>query len=162
MLLRDLAFYGPKPVTETRDYAARGHELLMAWLNQNAVETSDLQFTDGSGLSRYDLVTPRATTQMLGAIERFRPLEGRAFYDGLPLAGIDGTLRKRFANTAGALNVRAKTGTFSIVSTLSGYVTTSDKQRLAVSILCNFGRGEQMRDVQNRVFNVLAACRLNE
>ena len=162
MLLRDLAFYGPQPATKTRDFAARGHELMLAWLKQNSVETADLQFTDGSGLSRYDLVTPRATTQMLAAIERFRPQERRAFYDGLPLAGVDGTLRKRFAGTPGALNVRAKTGTFSLVSTLSGYVTTSDNQRLAVSILCNFGRGAPMRDVQNRIFNVLASCRLTE
>ncbi len=160
MLLRDLAFYGPQSVTKTSDYAAYGHRLLKTWLEQNAIKTDDLQFSDGSGLSRYDLVTPRATTQMLAAIERFRPMEGRAFYDGLPLAGVDGTLRKRFANTPGALNVRAKTGSFSIVSTLSGYVTTADNQRLAVSILCNFGRGAQMREVQNQIFNVLAASRL--
>jgi D-alanyl-D-alanine carboxypeptidase len=54
-------------------------------------------------------------------------------------------------------NARAKTGTFSIVSTLSGYVTTRDGHRLAVSLLTNFARdGRSARQLQDDVFALLA------
>jgi D-alanyl-D-alanine carboxypeptidase len=58
MLLRAAAFYSDnRPGSGT---AARGHQLLFAWLKQNGVETAALRMTDGSGLSRYNLLTPRA------------------------------------------------------------------------------------------------------
>ncbi|HVF11270.1 MAG TPA: D-alanyl-D-alanine carboxypeptidase/D-alanyl-D-alanine-endopeptidase, partial [Abditibacteriaceae bacterium] len=116
----------------------RGHEPLLSWLRENGVPTDSLRFTDGSGLSRYNLVTPAATARLLAAIERIPG--STAIWDGLPIAGVDGTLKNRMKSTAAAANVRAKTGTFSIVSTLSGYVTTRDGHRLAISLLTNFAR----------------------
>jgi D-alanyl-D-alanine carboxypeptidase/D-alanyl-D-alanine-endopeptidase (penicillin-binding protein 4) len=54
-------------------------------------------------------------------------------------------------------NARAKTGTFSIVCTLSGYVTTRDGHRLAVSLLTNFARdGPQRAPLARRCLALLA------
>jgi D-alanyl-D-alanine carboxypeptidase/D-alanyl-D-alanine-endopeptidase (penicillin-binding protein 4) len=153
MLLRAAAFYSDnRPGSGT---AARGHQLLFAWLKQNGVETAALRMTDGSGLSRYNLLTPRATVQLLAAVQRLPG--GKALWDALPVAGVNGTLGRRMKGTPAQNNARAKTGTFSIVSTLSGYVTTRDGHRLAVSLLTNFARdGRNARRLQDEVYALLA------
>jgi D-alanyl-D-alanine carboxypeptidase/D-alanyl-D-alanine-endopeptidase (penicillin-binding protein 4) len=111
--------------------------------------------TDGSGLSRYNLLTPRATVQLLAAVQRLPG--GKALWDALPVAGVNGTLGRRMKGTPAQNNARAKTGTFSIVSTLSGYVTTRDGHRLAVSLLTNFARdGRNARRLQDEVYALLA------
>jgi D-alanyl-D-alanine carboxypeptidase/D-alanyl-D-alanine-endopeptidase (penicillin-binding protein 4) len=153
MLLRAAARYSDnRPGAGT---ATRGHQLLFAWLKQNGVDTAALRMTDGSGLSRYNLVTPRATVQLLAAVQRLPG--GDAIWNSLPIAGVDGTLGRRMKGTPAQNNVRAKTGTFSIVSTLSGYVTTRDGHRLAVSLLTNFAReGGKARQLQDDVYALLA------
>ena len=135
--------------------AARAHRDMAVWLRDNGVPTAGLRFSDGSGLSRYNLATPRALARLLGVAQK---LEGGAdFYEALPIAGVDGTLRNRFKGSAAQANLHAKTGTFSIVNCLSGYVTTRDGQRLAVSILTNFVEdGELTRRWQGRVMATLA------
>jgi D-alanyl-D-alanine carboxypeptidase len=57
------------------------------------------------------------------------------FYRSLPIAGVDGTLKTRMTKTSAEGNMRAKTGSIGGVSSLSGYVTTRDGERLAFSIL---------------------------
>jgi D-alanyl-D-alanine carboxypeptidase/D-alanyl-D-alanine-endopeptidase (penicillin-binding protein 4) len=153
MLLRAAARYSDS--RSGSGTAARGHQLLFAWLKQNGVDTAALRMTDGSGLSRYNLITPRATVQLLAAVPRLPG--GDALWDALPIAGVDGTLGRRMKTTPAQNNARAKTGTFSIVSTLSGYVTTRDGHRLAVSLLTNFARdGRQARQLQDEVYTLLA------
>jgi PBP4 family serine-type D-alanyl-D-alanine carboxypeptidase len=153
MLLRAAARYSDNRTGSGT--AARGNQLLFAWLKQNGIDTSALRMTDGSGLSRYNLITPRATVQLLAAVQRLP--NGDALWDALPAAGVDGTLSRRMKATPAQSNARAKTGTFSIVSTLSGYVTTRDGHRLAVSLLTNFARdGRSARQLQDDVFALLA------
>jgi D-alanyl-D-alanine carboxypeptidase/D-alanyl-D-alanine-endopeptidase (penicillin-binding protein 4) len=153
MLLRDAAYYHDAGKNGT---APRAHELLKTWLIAQNIDVSDLRFEDGSGLSRYNLLTPRATAQLLAAINRMP--EGAAIWNALPIAGVDGTLKNRMQSTPGMGNVRAKTGTFSIASNLSGYVTTRDKKRLAVSLYVNFARDTvTARWAQDAIFTALAS-----
>ena len=135
--------------------AAVAHRAMIRWLVQNKVPVEGLRMSDGSGLSRYDTLTPLAITRLLGVAQK---LDGGAlFYDSLPIAGVDGTLKSRFKGSAAQGNLHAKTGTFSITNCLSGYVTTRDGQRLAVSILTNFVEdGELARRWQGRVMATLA------
>lgn len=154
MLLRNVALrsFGYRPVAPQSEQA---HKLLFTWLHANSVPTQGLRFTDGSGLSRYNMITPRATAQLLAAVDRMS--NGDAFWEAMPIAGVDGTLKNRMRSTPAANNARAKTGTFSIVSTLSGYVTTRDGHRLAVSLLTNFTPdGTAVRAWQDKVYVLLA------
>jgi D-alanyl-D-alanine carboxypeptidase/D-alanyl-D-alanine-endopeptidase (penicillin-binding protein 4) len=59
------------------------------------------------------------------------------FIDSLSVAGADGTLKTRFANSTLRGRVFAKTGTVDGVSTLTGYVNARDGNTYAFSILIN-------------------------
>ena len=91
--------------------------------------------TDGSGLSRNDMITAEATLQLLTYMNRHR--YATVFRDALPIAGVDGTLRNRFKGTAAQNNLRAKTGSLSSAASLSGYVTTAAGEHLVFSIMVN-------------------------
>ncbi len=152
MLLRDAAFYHDG---EKNGTSSRAHQLLEEWLVAQNIRVDDLRFEDGSGLSRYNLLTPRVTAELLAAINRMP--QGDAIWNALPIAGVDGTLKNRMQSTPSAGNVRAKTGTFSIASNLSGYVTTRNKKRLAVSLYVNFAHDTATaRWAQDEVFIALA------
>jgi D-alanyl-D-alanine carboxypeptidase/D-alanyl-D-alanine-endopeptidase (penicillin-binding protein 4) len=90
---------------------------------------------DGSGLSRYNYLSPETIVRVLDVMRRHADF--RTYYDALPVAGIDGTIRTRMRGTAAQGNVHAKTGTLSNARSLSGYVTTSDGRLLLFSLLCN-------------------------
>lgn len=102
-----------------------------------------LRVADGSGLSRLNLVSAENLCRLLVAMARHR--HGDVFAASLPVAGVDGTLRGRMVDTAAAGNARAKTGTLSHVSALSGYVTTANGERLAFALVTNNDPGPAMR-----------------
>jgi D-alanyl-D-alanine carboxypeptidase/D-alanyl-D-alanine-endopeptidase (penicillin-binding protein 4) len=90
---------------------------------------------DGSGVSHYNYLAPDAIARTLLAMSRREDFE--AFLSALPVAGVDGTLAGRMRGGPAAGNARAKTGTIGGASTLSGYVTTADGERLAFVLMCN-------------------------
>ncbi|MEJ7615112.1 MAG: D-alanyl-D-alanine carboxypeptidase/D-alanyl-D-alanine-endopeptidase [Candidatus Fervidibacter sacchari] len=99
------------------------------------IDPDDVQLFDGSGLSRLNMVTPRAIVKLL-QIARTRPWFD-AFKESLPVAGKDGTLRRRFQNTPAEGRVFAKTGYIGSVVALSGYIQRADGSELVFSILVN-------------------------
>jgi serine-type D-Ala-D-Ala carboxypeptidase/endopeptidase (penicillin-binding protein 4) len=90
---------------------------------------------DGSGLSRYDQITPDQMVTLLRQIQD-KPYRD-AFEQSLPLAGVDGTMEKRLAGTPAAANLHAKTGSMSGISSLAGYVTAANGDKLAFSMMMN-------------------------
>jgi len=92
--------------------------------------------SDGSGLSRYNLVTPTAFVQVLAAMARNAQLSAK-WMAALPIGGADGTLQRRLIGTAAQGRVRAKTGSLSGVRALSGYVETAAGEHLVFSMLAN-------------------------
>jgi D-alanyl-D-alanine carboxypeptidase/D-alanyl-D-alanine-endopeptidase (penicillin-binding protein 4) len=91
---------------------------------------------DGSGLSRYDYVTPETLVTILAHVAADDRLRG-PFETALPVAGRDGTLATRMKGTPAEGNVRAKTGSMANVRALSGYATTTAGEPLAFSIIAN-------------------------
>jgi D-alanyl-D-alanine carboxypeptidase/D-alanyl-D-alanine-endopeptidase (penicillin-binding protein 4) len=113
---------------------------MQTFLRSIGISHDMAQLEEGSGLSRGCLVTPSSTVRLLTFMSHHRDRD--AFMDALPIAGVDGTLRNRFKGTVAAENARAKTGSLGGVNTLSGYVTTAGKEKLAFSIMLNNYRDE--------------------
>jgi D-alanyl-D-alanine carboxypeptidase/D-alanyl-D-alanine-endopeptidase (penicillin-binding protein 4) len=91
---------------------------------------------DGSGLTRYDFVTPGALVTILTHVYEDAKLRG-PFEASLPIAGRDGTLANRMKGTAAEGNARAKTGSMTAVRGTSGYVTSAGGEPLVFAILVN-------------------------
>jgi serine-type D-Ala-D-Ala carboxypeptidase/endopeptidase (penicillin-binding protein 4) len=118
-----------------------------------AAVPSEAVIRDGSGLSRYDYISPRTVVRILDAMRRSPNFN--AYYDALPIAGVDGTIRNRMKDTPAQGNVHAKTGSVALARSLSGYVTTANQRMLIFSFLCN-NWTVPVRDVE-RVQDAIAA-----
>jgi len=99
------------------------------------IAAGDVVQSDGSGLSRHDLVTPRAVVALLNYAQG-QPWFAQ-YYASLPIAGVDGTLEDRMKNTVAAGRVHAKTGSVEHVRTRSGFAETPGGRRLTFSFLGN-------------------------
>lgn len=112
-----------------------GIEAVKTFLRGAGVNADKIIISDGSGLSRSDLVTAETTLQLLTYMSRHR--FATVYRDALPIAGVDGTLRNRMRGTPAQGNVRAKSGTLSSATSLSGYVTSAAGERLVFSLMIN-------------------------
>lgn len=90
---------------------------------------------DGSGLSRYNYLSPETIVRVLEVMSRDTAFT--VFYDALPIAGVDGTLANRMKGTYAEANARGKTGFVAQARSLSGYVTSADGRLLVYSVMCN-------------------------
>src|SRR5579862_9152779 len=99
------------------------------------IAPDDVIQTDGSGLSRHDLVTPRAIVALLKYAQA-QPWFS-AYYASLPIAGVDGTLEDRMKNTIAAGRIHAKTGSVEHVRTRSGFAELPGGRTLIFSFLSN-------------------------
>jgi len=122
---------GAEPATTA---AARAIALrtLQAW----GVGPDGLILRDGSGLSRYDYITPEALVTVLEHVNGQVSLK-EPFAVSLPIAGRDGSLSNRMKGTAAEGRAHAKTGSMSNVRGLSGFVAAADGEPLVFSILAN-------------------------
>lgn len=104
--------------------------------NQTGIDFSNAIFTDGSGLSRYSLVTPEQTISLLQFLYQRFPLSYE-YISALPISGRDGTLQKRFKIPTQQGFVRAKTGTMTGINSLSGYLYSANGHTLAFAMYIN-------------------------
>src|SRR6266705_1144211 len=110
------------------------------------IAPGDVIQADASGLSRHDLVTPRAIVTLLNFAQK-QSWFG-FYYASLPVAGVDGTLEDRMKNTLAAGQIHAKTGSVEHVRTLSGFAQTPGGRRVIFSFLSNHegGKGHEAAD----------------
>ena len=113
----------------------RGIEIVQDVLRQaGAMPDSVVQY-DASGLSRHNLITPNSVVKLFKYMDKSR--YAGFWRNSLTIAGVDGTLKRRFKGTSAQANVRGKTGTLDQVSALSGYVRSKSGERFVFSILTN-------------------------
>ncbi len=133
---------------------------LKAWLASRGLWTSGQKVLDGSGLAPGSKLTPR---NLAGAIRlALADQKFTTVVDGLPVAGVSGTLKNRFddkSERAGRKVVHAKTGTLSGLAGLTGYVTTRDGARLVFTVLGNQASSYyRVYDWLDREAAVIAGC----
>jgi serine-type D-Ala-D-Ala carboxypeptidase/endopeptidase (penicillin-binding protein 4) len=107
----------------------------VAFYVKAGIADGDVIQTDGSGLSRHDLVTPRAFVAVLAYTQKQTWFP--AYIASLPMAGEDGTLNERMKAPPLAGKIQAKTGSVTHVRTLSGYAETPGGRKLIFSFLSN-------------------------
>jgi PBP4 family serine-type D-alanyl-D-alanine carboxypeptidase len=112
-----------------------GLEVILELLADAGVSRSMVDLYDGSGLSRLNLVAPRAETLLLCHLAT-RPYFA-TFVNSLAISGLDGTLNGRMNHGPAAQRVFAKTGSLQSVTTLGGFVMTASGKTLAFCIMLN-------------------------
>ncbi len=118
---------------------------LRGLVNQARIPSDAVLLDEGSGLTRRDLVTPKAFVQWL-AWSATQPW-GPDLRAALPVAGVDGTLEFRFRDGMATGNLQAKTGTLSQDYTLTGFVTDAAGEHLVFSLMLNrYPRWEVARE----------------
>jgi len=132
--------------------AQKGISEIYRFLNEHGVDSTSYYLADGSGVSRYNTITPDLMISLLLAMHSDTRIQAE-FKASLPIAGKDGTLDRRMRDSAAEGNLRAKTGSLRGVSSISGYTTTADGEELMFSILMeHFVVGaSKIRNVQDRI-----------
>ena len=152
MFFQIAASMGKRPAT-----AAHARQLIKQVLSKAGVTGVPYRIADGSGLSLYNYVTPELMVRLLRYAYLKRDVMA-TLYPVLPVAGVDGTLKKRMKGGAAEGNVHAKTGTLSGISSLAGYCRAANQHLLAFCII-NQGimKNAEGRDFQDKVCEAL--CR---
>lgn len=118
------------------------------------VNTSGLMVIDGSGLSRFNQISPAQMMQVLD-FAFHHDATSYEFISALPIAGVDGTLKRRLKNIS--WKVRAKTGTMSGVVSLAGYAISRDQEPIAFVIMVNgrTGFGWKYKALEDQIVTAL-------
>lgn len=111
-----------------------GRKVVVDHLTEISFDTSGLNYIDGSGLSRNNLVTPISQVKFLTNLMNEKYY--KTYFDSLPIGGQTGTLKKMFMGSGNG-QVFAKTGTLNKVKTLAGYMKTNSGKTLVFSLLIN-------------------------
>lgn len=114
---------------------ADGRAAVIALLDRAGVQRWAYDFADGSGMSSYNRVTPRATVRFLRWTQA-QPW-GATWRATLPVGGLDGTLARRFKGTPLDGKLFAKTGSLNAANALSGFLVTAKGKTFTFSALAN-------------------------
>lgn len=115
---------------------AEGLKALRETLGTMGIAPETYGAFDGSGLSRYDMVSADALATLLTKVWNDAALIGQ-YKSALPVAGAAGSLETRLKGTPAENRVWAKTGSMFNIRTISGYVLTADDEPLVFSFLAN-------------------------
>ncbi|MFT3901178.1 MAG: D-alanyl-D-alanine carboxypeptidase/D-alanyl-D-alanine-endopeptidase [Gordonia sp. (in: high G+C Gram-positive bacteria)] len=137
-----------------------GADAVRKTLADKGFDTTGVTLRDASGLSYANKVPARVLNDMMSGIAGTRYPQLRVLLDGLPIAAGTGTLAERFnpKKTSGAGWVRAKTGTLTGVSSLTGIVQTVDGRVLSFALMSNGTSPDQARPALDAVVGKIRDC----
>ena len=158
MLLHRLGIFWSAPcMANATGSTVDGARMVRGFLLRAGLDPGDFVFYDGSGLSGHDLVTPRATAQLLAYATK-QPWFAQ-WKAALPVGGEDGTLSSRFPEAPLKDHLFAKTGTLGESRGLSGYVDTASGKQVIFSIFVDdhAPNGSADRVVMDKIVAAIAA-----
>lgn len=129
------AHAGPPATLEKSGQAIR------AWLAEKRIAAPELVLENGAGLSRIERISAASLVRILQAA--YASPYFSEFESTLPIVGVDGTLRRRFADTPVAGRAHLKSGTLQDVRALAGYVMNRAGQRMVLVMMINHPHAEQ-------------------
>lgn len=132
-----------------------GKKVVEEVLTGFGIKPGTYAYVDGSGLTRYNYVSPDQIINILKGMRQNKLWD--VWIDLFPVAGVDGTLRTRMKGTSAEGNVKAKTGTISNVRGLSGYMTAENGEEIVFSFLVNghLRSGLDTEKITDRVLEML-------
>lgn len=132
----------------------KGRKAISAILKRDGVSgVNNLQLDNGSGLSRSAKVTAKSLANMHDiAFDK----HGKRWMKTLSIAGVDGTIKKRFRNTNIKNRAWMKTGTISKVKNIAGYVKNKAGKYYTVVVIVNSKRAKAYgARLQNKIIQWL-------
>ena len=127
----------------------KGKAVIASWLADKGLASSKIAVENGAGLSRETRTTAHGMADMLKFAwqQPYMP----EYLSSMSLAGLDGTLRRRFENTGLVGKAHLKTGSLDHVTAIAGYVQSRSGRRFAVVAMQNYedihrGPGEEVQE----------------
>lgn len=120
------------------DDAKAAQRVIRQWLAKKDLISPHLVMENGSGLSRAERVSARELARLLQAA--WKSPYAAEFISSMPLAAVDGTMRKRLRNTEVAGKAHIKTGTLNTVRAIAGYSRDNNGNTWAVVAILNHPR----------------------
>ena len=114
---------------------AGAQKIIGLWLREQGLADGDVELENGSGLSHSERAKPRALVQLLR--KAWRAEQAQAFFDSLPIAGVDGTLKNRLRGGRATGQAFLKTGSLNDTRALAGYVHAASGKMYAVALIVN-------------------------
>lgn len=127
------------------------------WLARRGLDFPELVIDNGAGLSRTARISPRHLGELLAAAWR-SPLMPE-FVASLPLTAVDGTMRKRLANSPAAGQAHVKTGYLESVRAIAGYALDARGRRIALVFVINHGNARDAQSAQDAFLEWVQAGR---
>lgn len=113
---------------------------------------SEFKLSDGSGISHDNHISAQSLTSILNFMANDN--YANVYYDSFSIPTVDGTMKNRIKHPM-AENIRAKTGSITGVTSLSGYLKSSTGKKLIFSILCNGGRAKRLMNLEDQILKTL-------
>lgn len=121
--------------------------VVAAWLRSKNIVAPELVIENGSGLSRAEKISPATMGQIL--MMGYHAPTMPELLSSLPIAGLDGTMRKRLVDSNIAGRAHIKTGYIDGVRAIAGYVLASSGKRYVVVCFINHARAIDGRAAQD-------------
>ena len=137
-----------------QDSVAAGRRVVEQSLRAAGIETRGFVIENGAGLSRSARISAGSLGQLLQHAWRSPTMP--ELVASLPIAGVDGTARRRLANSPTAGHAHVKTGTLDGVRSLAGYVLARDGQRYTVVLMINHPNAGAARNAQDALLEWVA------
>ncbi len=136
---------------------SEGRKVVQNTLVRCGIDPDNYMMADGCGVCRYNFISPEQIVKIYKYMYHHRYF--KEYYDALPIAGVDGTIKYRMRGTTAGGNVRAKTGTIDNARALSGYATTKDGETIIFAMIVNnyLLEKESAEYIQDRVCELLTS-----
>ena len=121
--------------------SAKASNAIKAWIARKGISAPELVMENGSGLSRVERISAASLAGLLQAAWRSPVMP--EFIASLPVAAVDGTMRRRLKGEGVAGQAHIKTGLLSDVRAMAGYVLSRSGHRHIVVMLINDANAHQ-------------------
>ncbi len=125
-----------------------------AWLSGKELSMPELVLDNGSGLSRKERISAESLARLLRAAWQSPVMP--ELMASLPLAGTDGTLKRRLETSRAAGRAHLKTGYLENVRSLAGYVMAPSGKRWIVVFLINAPQARQGKPAMDALIEWVA------